>query len=73
MILVAFAHVVEDKSGQLQVFFSTVPVCYALIKRFQICDQSMWVFTIFVFAKSSEELFVNFKVNFLLVVHFDQH
>ena len=33
----------------------------------------MWGFDIFISTESSEEGFVNLKVNFIFVIHFDEH
>ena len=73
MVFVTFAHVVEDQLGQLGILYATVPVSYAVSKRFLISVQRVRRFVLWVIAECSEELFVNVKVNLLFVIHFDQH
>ena len=73
MIVVAFAHVIENQLSQLVIFFATVPVCNSICPRFLICVERMCRFDMLIFAKSSEKRFINLKVYFLYVIHFNQH
>ena len=73
MVLVAFAHVVEEQLRELGIFYATIPVSYAVGKRFLIGVQRVRRFDLRVVAERSEELLVNGEVDLLLVIHLDQH